>query len=207
MGVVVRFPRHATSRALKPNKARSISAGKAASENNTKYSGGTTPFAFQLEIAETEIPASSAAFGCPPSASMRPSIVEIMSPISSEFMNLSSVHDLPASSSQDVNYPAPMPLRAKTKEIFPFAENGLRLAAIRKAVFPDGSAQDFAETFGCHKSYWSEAEAGKHRISLNVALRLCGTWGVSLDYVYLGRVESLPPDLRAQLARRAHSTN
>ncbi len=46
---------------------------------------------------------------------------------------------------------------------------------------------------------WSQFESGKRRISLNAAIRLCEDFGLSLDWIYFGRPDGLPPHLVKKL--------
>lgn len=206
MGMVVPFERHCDVSAtnLKPKTVRSASKPRRskASETVKKYSGGIAPLAFQLETAGIVTPVKAATAAVPPSSSITRAAEAIMSSFSSEILNVSSVHDLPASSSQAVNYADNMAAVPKRKEKTPFAEEGMRLAGLREVLMPGKPAYRFAKTVKCTKSYWSGLEAGEFRISLNKACELYTAWAVSLDYVYFGRVDCLPADLRAKLAHK-----
>jgi len=48
---------------------------------------------------------------------------------------------------------------------------------------------------------WGNYESGKRRISIDHALALTRTLGVSLDWVYQGQMVNLPPELREKIQR------
>ena len=48
---------------------------------------------------------------------------------------------------------------------------------------------------------WGNYEAGNRRISIDHALALSRTLGVSLDWVYQGQMVNLPPELREKIQR------
>ena len=72
-------------------------------------------------------------------------------------------------------------------------EIGYRLALTRQATMgrlmgASGSGQAF-------QNY----EAGRRRISIGHATKLCLTCGLTMDWIYLGQMHSLPPDLRNRI--------
>jgi transcriptional regulator with XRE-family HTH domain len=46
---------------------------------------------------------------------------------------------------------------------------------------------------------WANYEAGERRISLNHALALCHSYGVTLEWIYRGHTNSLPQDLAEKI--------
>ena len=48
---------------------------------------------------------------------------------------------------------------------------------------------------------WGNYEAGNRRISIDHALALSRTLGVSLDWIYQGQMVNLPPELREKIQR------
>lgn len=69
-----------------------------------------------------------------------------------------------------------------------------RLRLTRKAT---GLSQaEFCRRVGIGQQAWSNYEAGRNRISIDMALRLCAGIGATLDWIYRGNMESgLPPQL------------
>jgi transcriptional regulator with XRE-family HTH domain len=86
------------------------------------------------------------------------------------------------------------------KEIAEIAE---RLKLTRLAL---GYTQGFISTLiGSTTSSgqaWENYESGRRRISLNHALALCQKCGLTLDWIYRGNLQSLPPDLAGKIAAR-----
>jgi transcriptional regulator with XRE-family HTH domain len=71
-----------------------------------------------------------------------------------------------------------------------FADIANRLRAVRG--FYGMSSIGYAQQAGVnHKSY-SQWESGDHRISIDGAILLRERYGVSLDFIYLGSVDTLP---------------
>jgi DNA-binding XRE family transcriptional regulator len=56
-------------------------------------------------------------------------------------------------------------------------------------------------TLGIDQSTWSMIELGKRGISINNALKICNSWGASLDYIYRGIIGSaMRQDVALRLA-------
>lgn len=75
-------------------------------------------------------------------------------------------------------------------------EIGLRLALTRAAL---GYTQaTMARLMGSATAgqAFANYESGLRRISIDHAIRLCQTCGLSMDWIYQGHMHSLPPDLR-----------
>lgn len=77
----------------------------------------------------------------------------------------------------------------------PFKEIGERLASLRLAVSGE-SQRTFAAQNGFNANQYNNWEAGVRRIPVDAAERLCDRYGLTLDFVYRGRVEGLSEYLR-----------
>lgn len=76
-----------------------------------------------------------------------------------------------------------------------FAEIGARLLAVRRAM-SDLNQKDWAEKNGFNQTQYNNWENGKRRIPVEAAERLCERYGLTLDFVYRGRRDGLPDNLR-----------
>lgn len=74
---------------------------------------------------------------------------------------------------------------------------GARLKLIRDAH--NLRPSDIADMLDIERTYWSRFESGKRRLSDEVAALLVATFGVTLDFLILGRWEKLPFDLSQKL--------
>ncbi len=61
-------------------------------------------------------------------------------------------------------------------------------------------SKDFAAAADIEPKSYSQWESGNHRLSLSGALAIGAKYGVSLDWLYLGRLDTLPSNLRSALA-------
>lgn len=75
---------------------------------------------------------------------------------------------------------------------------GERLIRTRK-VF-DMQQNEFAESAGIRRGTYTQWELGVRRPNLDDAIRLVRTYRLTLDWVYLGVLDGLPPQLYKQLA-------
>ena len=58
-----------------------------------------------------------------------------------------------------------------------------------------------AKLLRCDQSTWSLYERGERLLSLQVALRACQAWGLTLDYLYRGHLDSrVAQDMAVRLA-------
>jgi transcriptional regulator with XRE-family HTH domain len=74
---------------------------------------------------------------------------------------------------------------------------GHRLLVLRKAL---GYSQvAMAQLMAQAPSTWAMYETGERRIHIDQALKLCGTVGCSLDWIYRGNFSSLPVDLAEKI--------
>ncbi len=79
-----------------------------------------------------------------------------------------------------------------------------RLAALRR-VSGAQSAVDFCRPLGMSPPRWSNYMAGARRIGLDGAIAVVRAYGVTLNYIYLGKLDGVPHGLalrlEAELAR------
>ena len=75
-------------------------------------------------------------------------------------------------------------------ESAPYAEIGARLRAIR-AGLSDMSQTAWADRHGFNKTQYNNWEKGVRRIPVDEAERLCRTYGLTLDFIYMGRRDGL----------------
>jgi len=81
------------------------------------------------------------------------------------------------------------PFRTEGESADYLAAVGRRLAWFREVV---GWTQvDLARAAGVDQSTWAKYESGKRLASVSHVARLCGPLGLSLDYVYRGKVGGL----------------
>lgn len=79
---------------------------------------------------------------------------------------------------------------------------GARLRLLREAL--GLKPAEIADQIGAERTYWSRWEGGKRSITEQFAVRLVARYGVTLDFLILGRWDKLPLDL-AEAMRRASS--
>ena len=58
------------------------------------------------------------------------------------------------------------------------------------------SQTQFAESIGASKTQYNNWKQARQRLSLDSALRINQSYGTSLDFLFLGRLETLPDHLR-----------
>ena len=83
-------------------------------------------------------------------------------------------------------------------EMTSYKDIGQRLGRIREAL--ELNRRQMAEIADVSERTWSDFESGKRRISLDAAIRLSEECGLSLDWIYFGRPDSLPHRLSKKLA-------
>lgn len=85
-------------------------------------------------------------------------------------------------------------------DIRPFAEIGERLKWHRALMEENDPGQFIQEKYAARaklkRSQLNNWESGLYRISIDGALALSKTYGLTLDFIYLGNSESLPMTLR-----------
>jgi plasmid maintenance system antidote protein VapI len=74
---------------------------------------------------------------------------------------------------------------------------GYRLMLLREALGITPSVM--ADRLGIPRTYWSRFEGGKRAISDDVAAMLVERFGVTLDFLILGKWDKLPMDLADQM--------
>lgn len=199
-GKVVRFWGHtrASAAGLKPKMAGSacLLCFANASEKIKKCSGGMKPRVFQLLTADMPTPATPAAAAVPPTASTMASTVLSMPLDSSRIVNLSSLH------ASAVDYCQAG--RFDSGRMEPLRTTADRLRATREILEPGhGGASALCEKIECSTTRWSNFEGGKRRITLDVAVKLCDRYGLTLDWIYRGDPSGLPQRLNIPWAPTA----
>lgn len=72
-----------------------------------------------------------------------------------------------------------------------------RLALVREV---EGMTQaDFSARAEINPNAWNNYERARKRISLEAAIKLCETYHLTLDYIYLGDASNLPYRLASAL--------
>ena len=80
---------------------------------------------------------------------------------------------------------------------------GRRLTALRTALGKKKS--EMADSLGVNRVYWSRFELGQRPVTNQVAAILYERYGVTMDWIIMGRAQSLPVDL-AEKIREAEAT-
>lgn len=76
----------------------------------------------------------------------------------------------------------------------PYIDVGARLRGLRESL--GYSQKEMADRHGIQRTQWNNWELGVRRISLDQAQRLCAVYGLTLDFIYLGRVDALSESAR-----------
>ncbi|MCF7700526.1 helix-turn-helix domain-containing protein [Loktanella sp. M215] len=71
-----------------------------------------------------------------------------------------------------------------------FADIAHRLRAVR--AYYGYSSIEYAQQADVNPKSYSQWESGDHRISIDGAILLRERYGISLDFIYLGSVDTLP---------------
>lgn len=74
-----------------------------------------------------------------------------------------------------------------------------RLRLLREAL--GMSKAEISDDLGIERTYWSRFEKGKRPVSFHVGALLVARYGVTLDFLILGRWDKLPLDLATALRR------
>lgn len=72
-------------------------------------------------------------------------------------------------------------------------EVGKRLQRLRE--YHNLSAGAFADSVGIDRSTYSKLEQGKRLVKADAAFAIAERWGVSMDFIYRGRLTELPHNL------------
>lgn len=75
---------------------------------------------------------------------------------------------------------------------------GLRLKAIRQAE-SDLNQKEWAVKHSFGVTQYNNWENGVRRINMDEAQRLCDLYGVSLDFIYRGRLSGVPENIKNRL--------
>lgn len=76
---------------------------------------------------------------------------------------------------------------------------GFRLMLLREAL--DLKPAEIADALGIERTYWSRFEGGKRPITESIAALLVDRFGVTLDFIILGRWSNLPFSLAEKMRR------
>lgn len=79
-----------------------------------------------------------------------------------------------------------------------YADIGARLLWLRKA-FSEDTQKAWAERHGFNPTQLNNWEKGNRRIPVDAAERLCDLYGLTLDFVYRGKVSGLSADTLKRL--------
>jgi transcriptional regulator with XRE-family HTH domain len=114
------------------------------------------------------------------------------------FVNMTrTLHGAGMSSPPESSLPSDLAAEMRPERI------GERMRALRRALGLRPS--EMADLLGIERTYWSRFEGGKRPISDHVAVLLVARFGVTLDWLILGRWDKLPFDLAEKL--RAETKN
>ncbi|WP_321829772.1 helix-turn-helix transcriptional regulator [Thalassovita sp.] len=88
-----------------------------------------------------------------------------------------------------------MSIESKTGK---YADIANRLRAVR--AYYDLNSKDFAEQAEVPYKSYSQWESGQFRVSIDGAMKIERRYGISLDFIYLGRLDTLPNRIATALA-------
>lgn len=74
---------------------------------------------------------------------------------------------------------------------------GDRLRRLRD--YHDLNSKEFADSVGIDPSSYSKIESGKKVLKADMAFAIAERWGVSMDFIYRGRLTELPRNLAEAL--------
>lgn len=74
-----------------------------------------------------------------------------------------------------------------------------REAYARTRGIPGMSMQAFANLLGVKQNTWHNYESGARPLPTDTAILVCQRTGVSLDWIYRGRLDLVPPPMRDAL--------
>lgn len=77
---------------------------------------------------------------------------------------------------------------------------GERLGAAREAL--DWSQKDFAEAVDLTPQAWNNWEKGRQLIPPESAVKFCERFGLTLDFIYAGKLDALPTSLSKDISSR-----
>lgn len=79
-----------------------------------------------------------------------------------------------------------------------YADIGTRLRHIREH-FSDLNQKEWAEKHGFNSTQYNNWEKGARRIPVDAAEKLCHAYGLTLDFIYMGRRDGLSDTSRNAL--------
>jgi len=82
---------------------------------------------------------------------------------------------------------------------FDTVEVGRRLTALR--MHQDMTQGDFASSVEIDATSYGRIEKGKKVLKADMAYRVAERWGVSMDFLYRGRLTELPPKIADNLMK------
>jgi DNA-binding XRE family transcriptional regulator len=198
MGKVLRFRRRharASSKVFKPKTTGAIFLPLRASvsEKTKIWREGILPSRpFQFRTAVMPTPAKDAATSSPPSALTTSSTELSMSLEYSQRVITSRGHETAVDASACGLHIICMDSSSE--------ELARRVKASREAL---GLSQaKLCKRIGCSTNRWSQYENGKRDITLEIAMKLCHEFRLSLDWIYRGDPSSLPHELRLDIKTR-----
>ena len=82
---------------------------------------------------------------------------------------------------------------------------GRRLEALRHAL--DLSRKDFANSFGLDPSSYTKTVDGEKQLRSEAAYAIAERWGVTMDYLFRGRLAELPEHLRESILKNLNTAD
>ncbi|WP_306131026.1 helix-turn-helix domain-containing protein [Roseovarius sp. MMSF_3350] len=76
---------------------------------------------------------------------------------------------------------------------------GRRVQALRE--FNGRSKAEFADSVGIDRTSFIRIERGEKPLKADMAYKIAERWGVSMDFLYRGRMTELPPSLADNLMK------
>ena len=96
----------------------------------------------------------------------------------------------------------------KTQENMPrinMAGVGRRLESLRLAL--NINRKEFASSFGLDPSSYTKTVDGEKQLRSEAAFAISERWGVSMDYLFRGRLVDLPEDLRDSILKNLNAAD
>lgn len=87
-----------------------------------------------------------------------------------------------------------------SKSEYKYIEIGGRLRAAREYLEPSLNQKEFAKLNGFGATQFTNWESGHRRISVDAATKLEDRYGLTLDFIYLGRLRTLPHNIASALS-------
>lgn len=153
------------------------------------HDGGNQPRTTALLTAVAPTPTASA-MALRPMASARSSAV-VMAVSYPQFVEprKPTIGGLP-NASHSTKLRAAMRGDAVAQSDYEFAPIGNRLRRVR-TLFSDMNQREWAEKHAFQMTQWNNWENGSRRIPVEASEKLCNLYGLTLDFIYRGRVDGL----------------